>query len=71
MNKEILVADEVAEILRVDRQRVYELVRTNQLPVIRLGQRQYRFAAAAVRRWLEAGGTVNETRCEVGTAAEE
>jgi excisionase family DNA binding protein len=57
MNKQILVVDEVAELLRVDRQRIYELVRTNQLPVIRLGQRQYRFDSDAIHRWLNAGGS--------------
>jgi len=56
MNKQILVVDEVAELLRVDRQRIYELVRTNQLPVIRLGQRQYRFDSGAIHRWLDSGG---------------
>ncbi len=57
METDVLVADEVAAILRVDKQRVYELVRTRQIPVIRLGERQYRFSAEAVRRWLDAGGS--------------
>lgn len=52
MNKQILVADEVAELLRVDKQRVYELARTNQIPVIRLGERQYRFSAQAIEEFL-------------------
>jgi excisionase family DNA binding protein len=45
MEPTLLVADEVARLLRVDKQRVYELVRTEQIPVIRLGARQYRFSA--------------------------
>ncbi len=57
MEQKILVADEVAELLRVDKQRVYELVRTKQIPFIKLGERQYRFSADAVRRWLEGGGS--------------
>ena len=57
MDKEILVVDEVAELLRVDRQRVYELVRTHRIPVIRLGERQYRFAAAAIEKWISDGGS--------------
>ena len=58
LDKQILVAEEVAEILRVGTQRVYELCRTDPtFPVIRVGERQYRFAADAVRRWLEAGGS--------------
>lgn len=58
MDKQILVADEVAEMLRVDRQRVYELARRNALPVIRVGERQYRFDAEAIRQWIERGGNV-------------
>ncbi len=60
MEKKLLVAEEVAEILRVDRQRIYELVRTNQLPVIRLGERQYRFSAQAIENFLHGGGTQKE-----------
>lgn len=56
MERRILIADEVAELLRVDRQRVYELVRRNAIPVIRLGERQYRFDAEAIERWIEDGG---------------
>ncbi len=56
MNRQILVADEVAEILRVDRQRVYEMVREKSLPFILLGQRQYRFSKQAIDVWLENGG---------------
>ncbi len=57
MNQQILVADEVAEILRVDRQRVYQMVREKSLPFILLGQRQYRFSKQAIETWLENGGT--------------
>lgn len=58
MERQILVADEVAEMLRVDRQRVYELVRRNAIPVIRVGERQYRFDAEAIRQWIERGGSI-------------
>ena len=57
MEKQILVADEVAELLRVDKQRIYELVRTNQIPVIRLGERQYRFSTQAIENFLHGGGS--------------
>ena len=60
MNKQILIAEEVAELLRIDKQRVYELVRTNQIPVIRLGERQYRFSAQAIEKFLLGGGTRKE-----------
>lgn len=58
MERQILVADEVAEMLRVDRQRVYELARRNAIPVIRLGERQYRFDAEAIKRWIQRGGNL-------------
>jgi excisionase family DNA binding protein len=57
MSDRILIADEVAVLLRVDRQRVYELVRRKELPVIRLGDRQYRFSVEAVNQWLTKGGS--------------
>ncbi len=60
MDKQILVADEVAEMLRVDRQRVYELARRNAIPVIRLGERQYRFDAEAIRQWMTRGGSTTK-----------
>lgn len=66
MEKQILVADEVAELLRVDKQRVYELVRANQIPVIRLGERQYRFSVQAIENFLHNGGTQKE--CENSVA---
>jgi excisionase family DNA binding protein len=60
MDKDILVADELAELLRVDKQRIYELARTNRIPVIRLGDRQYRFSAQEIQRWLAEGGSQKE-----------
>lgn len=58
MERQILIADEVAAMLRVDRQRVYELARRDAIPVIRIGDRQYRFDAEAIRQWIERGGKV-------------
>jgi excisionase family DNA binding protein len=56
MEKQILTAGEIAEILRVDKQRIYDLARRDLIPVIRVGERQYRFDAAAVQSWIENGG---------------
>lgn len=58
MESQLLVAEELAELLRVHRQRIYELVRSGKLPAIRVGERQYRFSADAVRRWIEEGGSI-------------
>jgi len=60
IENQILIADEVAKLLRVDTQRIYELVRTNRIPVIRLGERQYRFSAQAIEQFLHGGGTQKE-----------
>ncbi|HMS07988.1 MAG TPA: helix-turn-helix domain-containing protein [Pyrinomonadaceae bacterium] len=60
MEQKLLIAEEVAKLLRVDKQRVYELVRTQKIPFVRVGDRQYRFSANAVQRWMEAGGSRRE-----------
>lgn len=57
MEKQILVAEEVAELLRVDKQRIYEMCRRKCLPFILLGERQYRFLKPAIEKWLEEGGS--------------
>lgn len=58
MDKEVLVASELADWLRVDKQRVYELCRTDPtFPFILVGQRQYRFSRQAIHQWLENGGS--------------
>jgi excisionase family DNA binding protein len=59
--EEILKAGEVAELLRIDKQRLYELVRTRRIPVIRIGLRQYRFSRTAIMNWLEQGGGASHT----------
>lgn len=64
MERQILIADEVAEMLRVDRQRIYELARRNAIPVIRIGERQYRFDAEAIRQWIESGGKMTKAESE-------
>jgi len=62
MNSKIMVADEVADLLRVDRQRIYELVRQKKIPFIRIGQRQYRFESEAILIWLANGGNPEENK---------
>ncbi len=48
----LLKADEVANILRVSRTRVYELARTNCIPSITLGLRQVRFDEDSLQDWI-------------------
>jgi excisionase family DNA binding protein len=52
----LVKADAVAEMLDVDRFRVYELARTGQIPAVRIG-RSIRFNPERVVAWIEAGGT--------------
>ena len=48
---EILTADEIAKMLRVDRKTVYEAVQRGELPHRRLGRRLL-FERGAVLGWL-------------------
>lgn len=52
----LLTAREVADRTGIPLSRIYELVRLEKLPHVRLG-RAVRFSAEAVREWLDAGGT--------------
>lgn len=51
----LLTAEELAPILKVSQWRVYDLVKKEGLPSIRLG-RAMRFDPAAVADWLEERG---------------
>jgi excisionase family DNA binding protein len=57
---QLLTAEEVARILCLPRLRVYELARQGQLPCVRIGERQIRFAKAALQMWIEHGGNVSQ-----------
>jgi excisionase family DNA binding protein len=52
----LLTAQEVSDLLQVPVARVYELVRLNLLPVVKLGGRQMRFNEEKLRAWIERGG---------------
>lgn len=54
-SERLLKANEVAELMGVSVQRVYELARqhrSNQFPVIKIGDRQYRFSRPHIYEWL-------------------
>jgi excisionase family DNA binding protein len=56
MNIELLSVDEVADILRVSRHRVYQLAREGRMGgTIRMG-RQLRFDRGRLSDWLKTGG---------------
>lgn len=50
-----LTAKEVAVALQLPLARVYELARTNAIPVVRIG-RQVRFPEHALLEWIQSGG---------------
>jgi excisionase family DNA binding protein len=52
---ELMTVPEVAELLRVKAARCYELARTGQIPVVKLG-RQVRIDAARLRAFIRDGG---------------
>ena len=55
---EVMTADEVAKLLRVDRKTVYEAAQRGELPHRRLGRRLL-FERGAVLRWLrQADATI-------------
>lgn len=49
----LLTADEVAEWLVCDRQRVYRMARDGQLPSVRVGSNTVRFRRRDIVRWLD------------------
>jgi excisionase family DNA binding protein len=54
-NTDVMTADEVAAMLRVNRKTVYEAVERGDLPCARLG-RCVLFSRAALLRWLDGQG---------------
>jgi excisionase family DNA binding protein len=53
-------ATDLAAALGIRKHTVYELAREGRLPSVRIG-RVVRFDTAAVRRFIEAGGTSDQT----------
>jgi excisionase family DNA binding protein len=48
----LLDANEAARLLRVPRSTLYELVRSQGLPHVRIGRRGLRFTRADLARWI-------------------
>ena len=53
MSDRILKAGDVADLLRLNVETVYSLIRRDGLPAARVGS-QWRFSEAKIRLWLEA-----------------
>ncbi len=62
MQKKLLTAKQVSEILGIDIQRVWDLRRRNLLPCVRLGERQFRFCPQAIEHFIENGGNSNQSK---------
>jgi excisionase family DNA binding protein len=56
----LLKVCDVALKLQVSKARVYELVRLQLIPSVKVGQRQIRFDDAALQRWIACGGSAND-----------
>ena len=53
MERQLITVSETAKILGIGRTKAYELVRTNALPVVRLGK-SIRVPKAALLRYIDA-----------------
>lgn len=54
----LITATEAAKLLAVKPPRLYQLVRENVVPYVRLGERQIRFNEDALKEWIKHGGIV-------------
>ena len=57
---EILILNEVAEILRVSRRKISQLVAEGQIPCIRIGKRRIRFKREAIMKWFREQHTTDK-----------
>lgn len=64
MENEVLTAADVAQMLRISNQRVYEITRRKLLPHVKIADRQYRYVKSEIEAWLLNGGNakVSETQ---------
>ena len=56
----LLKPEEAAARLGIRLHRLYALVRTQELPAVRLGSRQIRVDPRRLEEWIEAGGSQPE-----------
>jgi excisionase family DNA binding protein len=55
--RDILTAEELAQLLRVNRTTIYRLLKNSGLPAFKVGK-DWRFQREAVESWIKAGGDV-------------
>jgi excisionase family DNA binding protein len=49
---EVLTSNDVAEILRVSRSKINQLIAADGIPFVRIGKRRIRFNSEAVMKWF-------------------
>ena len=59
-NPEVLTPNEVAEIFRLSRRKINQLVAAGQIPFVRIGKRRIRFNREAVMKWFREQHTTNK-----------
>ena len=52
-----MTAEELAQLLRVNRTTIYRLLKNSDLPAFKVGK-EWRFQREAVESWIKAGGDV-------------
>ncbi len=52
----LITVHQLAVLLQVRPHRVYELVRQDAIPHVRIGKKQIRFSIERINRWIEEGG---------------
>lgn len=66
MTTKLLTVNDVAEILDLKPARIYELSRDGKLPfLVKIGDRQYRYSAQGLQRYLDNGGNQDQQNGEV------
>jgi excisionase family DNA binding protein len=60
-----LTAKELSVVLSVRVSRIYELTRRRMIPVVRVGERQFRYDPDAIKEWADCGGMAG---CKEGDA---
>lgn len=61
----LLTAEDVAPMLGVHLNRIYDMVRLGQIPYLRIGKKLLRFPEPAIRRMLAEGNNWKEDKTNV------
>ena len=57
---EVLTPDDLAEILRVFRRKINQLIAGDEIPFVRIGKRRIRFKREAIMKWFREQRTTNK-----------